>query len=114
MNKKLIRLTESDLHKIVKESVEKILRESGYEYGKTIAHLPSADTPLSSKPKDAIYKIAREYIDFRNKNPKLVQTILKPSNYYDDGNYDEFKNDNEKLRRIFGLTSKSLCLSVDH
>ena len=28
MNKKLIRLTESDLHKIVKESVEKILSES--------------------------------------------------------------------------------------
>ena len=28
MNKKLIRLTESDLHKIVKESVHKILKES--------------------------------------------------------------------------------------
>ena len=28
MNKKLIRLTESDLHRIVKESVNKILKES--------------------------------------------------------------------------------------
>ena len=28
MNKKLIRLTESDLHRIVKESVNRILRES--------------------------------------------------------------------------------------
>ena len=28
MNKKIIRLTESDLHKIVKESVNRILRES--------------------------------------------------------------------------------------
>ena len=28
MNKKLIRLTESDLHKIVRESVERILKES--------------------------------------------------------------------------------------
>ena len=28
MNKKLIRLTESDLHKIVNESVQKILRET--------------------------------------------------------------------------------------
>lgn len=27
MNKKLIRLTESDLHKIIKESVNKILKE---------------------------------------------------------------------------------------
>lgn len=30
MNRKLIRLTESDLHKIVKESVNKILKESNY------------------------------------------------------------------------------------
>jgi len=29
MNKKLIRLTESDLHKIVKESVNRVLRENG-------------------------------------------------------------------------------------
>lgn len=31
-NKKLIRLTESDLHKIVKESVYRILKEDGYSY----------------------------------------------------------------------------------
>lgn len=30
MNKKLIRLTESDLHKIVKESVNRVLREDKY------------------------------------------------------------------------------------
>ena len=30
MNKKLIRLTESDLHKIVKESVNRIIKEEGY------------------------------------------------------------------------------------
>ena len=30
MNKKLIRLTEQDLHKIVKESVGKIISEGGY------------------------------------------------------------------------------------
>ena len=34
MNKKLIRLTESDLHKIVKESVDKILKEM--EINKTL------------------------------------------------------------------------------
>ena len=32
MNKKLIKLTESDLHKIVKESVYRILKEDGYSY----------------------------------------------------------------------------------
>jgi hypothetical protein len=31
MNKKRIRLTESDFHKIVKESVNKILKESSYD-----------------------------------------------------------------------------------
>ena len=29
MNKRLIRLTESDLHRIVKESVKKVLKEGG-------------------------------------------------------------------------------------
>lgn len=33
MDKKLIRLTESDLHKIVKESVNRVLKESKYEDG---------------------------------------------------------------------------------
>ena len=32
MNKKLIRLTESDLHRIVKESVNRILKEVKYDY----------------------------------------------------------------------------------
>jgi two-component SAPR family response regulator len=32
MNKKLIRLTESDLHNIVKESVNRVLKESSYDY----------------------------------------------------------------------------------
>ena len=31
MNKKLIRLTESDLHRIVKESVNKVMKESSYD-----------------------------------------------------------------------------------
>jgi hypothetical protein len=30
MNKKLIRLTESDLHRIVKESVKKVIKEGNY------------------------------------------------------------------------------------
>ena len=32
MRKQIIRLTESDLHKIIKKSVSKILRESGHEW----------------------------------------------------------------------------------
>ena len=37
MNKKLIRLTEQDLHRIVKESVDKILRESEPDLYDTLA-----------------------------------------------------------------------------
>ena len=47
MNKKLIRLTESDLHKIVKESVKRILRES---------NIPRYEQPVfidCSSPNDA-------------------------------------------------------------
>ena len=32
MNKKLIRLTESDIHRIVKESVDRILKEGYYDF----------------------------------------------------------------------------------
>lgn len=32
--KKVIRLTESDLHRIIKESVKKIIKESGHEWWK--------------------------------------------------------------------------------
>ena len=32
MNKKLIRLTENDLHRIVKEAVKNVLRESAHDY----------------------------------------------------------------------------------
>lgn len=34
MNKKLIRLTESDIHNLVKESVRRILKEAGHLYWK--------------------------------------------------------------------------------
>ena len=36
MNKKLIRLTESDLHRIVKQSVNRVLKESSYDYMNTL------------------------------------------------------------------------------
>lgn len=42
MNKKLIKLTESDLHKIVKEAVQEILRKKpSYKYS-NLAHLKKA------------------------------------------------------------------------
>ena len=43
MNKKLIRLTEADLHRIVRESVNKVLRESEdeFEYGDSVETKPN-------------------------------------------------------------------------
>ena len=45
MNKKLIRLTESDLHRIVKESVNRILKENdeNYYYDDAIEALQMSD-----------------------------------------------------------------------
>ena len=50
MNKKLIRLTESDLHRIVRESVNKVLKErviqigdDEYEEGKMKQNVPNAN-----------------------------------------------------------------------
>ena len=61
MNKKLIRLTESDLHKIIKESVSRILNETNHieivegSFG-TITHLALFD-----------------YINFKGRFPYLVK-----------------------------------------
>ena len=55
MNKKLIRLTEQDLHKIVKESVNKILNESHSKYtfihDDSIVDPPNIPKSLSRKVK---------------------------------------------------------------
>ena len=47
MNKKLIRLTESDLHRIVKESVNKILNEMDWKAYQSAADKVKAQTPIS-------------------------------------------------------------------
>ena len=48
MNKKLIRLTEQDLHRIVKESVGRVLKETdfhrGYKQGNSLNVLGSRDS----------------------------------------------------------------------
>ena len=42
MNKKLIRLTESDLHRIVKQSVNRVLKESSYDYMNTLVSIKNS------------------------------------------------------------------------
>ncbi len=78
MNKKLIRLTESDLHRIVKESVYRILRESidpwedaVYKYH-TRERLPKGWERIDREDDEPIYRdpdfneyVKDEYGNFR-------------------------------------------------
>ena len=51
MNKKLIRLTEQDLHRIVKESVNKVLKEESnisYEYEQLYDNIQSVTNDISN------------------------------------------------------------------
>lgn len=70
MNKKLIRLTESDLHRIVKESVNKILNEA-----KTIRKVEYSKMPYDKK--------TQQDIDWRNYQNRINQS----AEYVDDDDY---------------------------
>ena len=59
MNKKLIRLTEQDLHRIVKESVNKALRED-FDMGMKIASM------LRDKMEDVLRQNGLEYDTTQN------------------------------------------------
>ena len=59
MNKKLIRLTEGDLHRIVKESVNKIVKE-GFDEGMGVASM------LADKIEDVLTQSGLDYD--RNQN----------------------------------------------
>ena len=59
MNKKLIRLTESDLHRIVKQSVNKILKESSYDSMGNFDK-ESSNNDIRERLTDEITKISQE------------------------------------------------------
>lgn len=70
MNKKLIRLTEQDLHKIVKESVNKVVNEvySGFHGG--VQNIYEKDEL------DALYKAMDGVRNLIEKNEKLYKNCL--------------------------------------
>lgn len=78
MSKRIIRLTESDLHRIVKESVNRILKESNY---------------VSSGYAD---KDGRIFRNPQNGHVKRIKEGFVPSNYYDDENLDDSLSDVER------------------
>lgn len=93
MNKKLIRLTESDLHKIVKESVNRVIKESNnsetyeklLEAGRIIEQVLGHDLMLSQPPamisstQNAIAKILSD----------AARSIYKAAELYEKNGYNQ-------------------------
>ncbi len=84
MNKKLIRLTESDLHKIVKESVNTILSEGGYydyvfgdEEPKMKLDWHDKNSSVTEDKDNAALDSARYYIQKYNLEGKGLDSLLR-------------------------------------
>ena len=71
MSKKLIRLTESDLHRIVKESVKKILKES-IDFEEIEERVYEVSRPLKDS---TAFSKAMEYI--KQVNPELYMKLIQ-------------------------------------
>ena len=81
MNKKLIRLTEGDLHRIVRESVNRILRESDEEnYELVKQQLRDA---RAKKDKAEILRLGQEYQRLKEKLGK-TKTLVNPDVRWSD------------------------------
>ena len=92
MNKKIIRLTESDLHRIVKESVNRILKESTFptddEYAQMGKYYVAADTNS-------------EYFDDYNEAYRYAYNEAKKSYENDGYNMEDIHlMDNQKWQSI--------------
>ena len=100
MNKKLIRLTESDLHRIVRKSVNKILRESEITFrdedGRNLEYANQGveilGGLLTGLDEDTANKVAQEIKmhwgeDFENVVESL-NSFLDPTPYSDYNPYD--------------------------
>ena len=80
--KQIIRLTESDLHRLVKESVKKIINEVG-----VVGKIPNFDSNRSYTKLNGMYADNQRIMDIAKK--KLLRIISKPfkisvSNYDDE------------------------------
>ena len=75
MNKKLIRLTEDDLHRIVKESVNKVLKE-GIGGGGRYAVIHTSDYPADGKGHVSVYNSIDEFLQ-NSFNEKEISEIAR-------------------------------------
>ena len=84
MNKRLIRLTESDLHRIVKESVNKIINESMYQ--------DSYDWTLSTLDRRLKKHSIDDVISFAKKELQFMDNMEHRMNGQDKGQYDAYRD----------------------
>lgn len=76
----VIRLTESDLHNIVKETVYKILKENDFISNKSLGAMEDAFLP-------------KKGIDILSKGVKVLRGDVRPDAYYTEGHYTNRNTD---------------------
>jgi hypothetical protein len=81
--KQIVRLTESDLHRIVKKSVNKILRESSYD----------SDTVLVTRDVDCSAIQEQEFVQM------MTQDVINAKNKWYDMNYENDLNRHNNWHR---------------
>jgi hypothetical protein len=91
MNKKLIRLTEQDLHRIVKESVNSILNEESYrKAAKKGEHTsPQVKSELRYQQKMGRYN-PKDYHKFANKHGLNKMDINSVCDFEDARDYEKY------------------------
>lgn len=80
MDKKLIRLTESDLHKIINESVKKVIKESVYDEAEQ-----KADKIANFIGYDEAFRILANMVCMDDPRKLLEYTSKMEKMYYADG-----------------------------
>ena len=97
MNKKLIRLTESDLHKIVKESVQKILNEIGDTpkgqdaLGQVSGRAQARASAVSGAASKRFSKTAKDARDKAYSEADKIGMYRGPFSKFDDGTTKGYK-----------------------
>ena len=97
MNKKLIRLTESDIHKIVKESVNKILNEIGDTYNgyKMLGRLQNKKAYIDNDD-NAAEEVHNYRQNVLKNNPEFAKKDQEIQDYY---SMQDKQNEKNRLNR---------------
>lgn len=82
MNKKLIRLTESDLHRVIKESVRKVLKESQYQ--------DSYDWTMHTLNRRLKKHSIEDVVSFAEQELQFMDNMTQRMNGRDKGQYDAY------------------------